>query len=106
MLSSASALNLDKSEILSFDKNKQFDSRLNLYSFHCLMIAIVTGFIPASPLLAWKEYCAECWFKELKESMGKCTGHCNITERLLKTAVNTVQSISQSKINSLPHCKS
>ena len=44
----------------------------------------VTGFIPRSSLSIvstmvmwetsqWKEYCAECWLKELQESMDRCT---------------------------------
>ena len=44
-------------------------------------------------LVAWKEYCAGFWFKELLESMDRCTGCRNITEILLKTASNTKQSI-------------
>ena len=47
--------------------------------------------------VAWKEYCVEYWLKELQESMDRCTGHCDITEMLLKTALNTIQSISQSQ---------
>ena len=43
--------------------------------------------------VAWKEYCAEYLFKELMESMNRCTGRRDITEMLLKTAVNTIQSI-------------
>ena len=45
--------------------------------------------------VAWKEYCAEYWLKELQKSMDRCTGHQNITEILLKTALNTIQSINQ-----------
>ena len=45
--------------------------------------------------VARREYCSEYWFKELKESMGRCTDHCDITELLLKTALNTTQSILQ-----------
>ena len=41
-----------------------------------------------------KEYFAEHWLKELQESMDKCTGHHDITEKLLKTALNTIQSIN------------
>ena len=33
--------------------------------------------------------------KELQESMDRCTGHHHITEILLKTALNTIQSINQ-----------
>ena len=43
----------------------------------------------------WKEYSAEDWLKELRESMDRCTGRRDITEILLKTALNTIQSINQ-----------
>ena len=46
--------------------------------------------------VVWKEYCVEYWLKELQETMDKCTGHRDITEILLKTALNTIQYI-QSK---------
>ena len=29
--------------------------------------------------------------KEIQESMDRCTGHCDITEILLKTVLNTIQ---------------
>ena len=70
------------------------------------MIVIATGFIPLTAVLcfdngyvgkqpvAWKEYFVEYWLKELQESMDRCTGHRNITETLLKTALNTKQSIN------------
>ena len=41
--------------------------------------------------VAWKEYRAEYWLKELQESTDRCNGHCNITEILLKM-LNTCQS--------------
>ena len=44
--------------------------------------------------VAWKESCVEYWLQELKESMDRCTGRPDLTERLLKTALNTIQSIS------------
>ena len=44
--------------------------------------------------VAWKEYCAENWFKELQESMDWFTGHHDITEMLLKTALDTLQSVN------------
>ena len=43
--------------------------------------------------VAWKEYCAEHWLKELQGRMDRCTGHHNITEILFKMALNTIQSI-------------
>ena len=45
--------------------------------------------------VAKKEYCVEYWLKELKETMDRCTGCCDITEILLKMALNTIQSINQ-----------
>ena len=44
--------------------------------------------------MAWKEYCAEYLLKELQESMDRCTGRLDMTEVLLKTALNTIQSIN------------
>ena len=44
--------------------------------------------------MAWKEYRAEYW--KLQESMDRCTGRRDITEILLKTSLNTIQSINQS----------
>ena len=82
-----------------------FDSRFGQYSFRVLMVVIATGFTPLSPLsvanvgkqtVAWKEYCAEFWLKELQESMDMCTGRRDITEILLKTVLNTIQSIDHS----------
>ena len=82
-----------------------FDPRLGQYSFRGLIIVIRKGFIPLSLLsvvspmvnqpVAWKEYCAEYWLKELQESTDMCTGRRDITEILLKTALNTIQSINQ-----------
>ena len=44
----------------------------------------------------WKEYRAEHWLKELQESIDRCTGRRDITEILLKTALNTIRSINPS----------
>ena len=77
-----------------------FNPRLDQSSFRGLMIVIATGFIPLSWLsVAWKEYCVEL-LKGLQESMDRCTGHNNITEIVLKTALNTTQS---TKFYPLPH---
>ena len=46
--------------------------------------------------VAWKGYFAEYWLKELQESMHMCTGRRDITEILLKTALNSLKSINQS----------
>ena len=40
----------------------------------------------------------EYWLKEFQESMDRCTGH-NITEILLKIALNTERSVNQSKVS-------
>ena len=52
------------------------------------------GYVEKQPV-AWKEYCAKYWLKELQESMDRSTGCHDITEILLKTALNTIQSIYQ-----------
>ena len=68
-----------------------FDPRLDhnsLTTVHCFD----NGFVGKQPL-AWKEYCAEYWLKELQESMDRCSGGCDITEILLKTPLNTIRSI-------------
>ena len=49
--------------------------------------------------VAWKEYCAEFWFKKLQKSMDRCTDRRDITELLLKTPLNTIQSINHSRYN-------
>ena len=86
-----------------------FDPGLEKYSFRGLMIVIATGFIPLSPLsvvstivmwerkqpVAWKEYCAKYWLKEFQGSMVRCSDRRNITEILLKTALNIIHSTNQ-----------
>ena len=72
-----------------------------------LMIVSATGFIPLSRLffvfdngyvgkqsVALKEYCAEYWLKGLQESMDRSTGPRDITEMMLKTTLNTIESIN------------
>ena len=53
------------------------------------------GYVGKEPV-AWKEYCVEYllkeMLKELQESMDSCTGRHIITEILLKTVLNTIQS--------------
>ena len=68
-----------------------------IHSYHTAVDDFHNGYVGKQPL-AWKEYFAGNWLKELQESMDKCTGHRNITEIhvLLKTALNTIQSINQS----------
>ena len=68
---------------------------------HCDMIhssltAILcfgNGYVGKQPV-ALREYSAKCWLKELQESMDRCTGCRDIAEILLKTALNTIQSIN------------
>ena len=97
-----------------------FNPWLGQYSFWGLMRVIAAGFIPLSPLplfhwwlssyvgkrpVAWKEYCAEFWLKECRESIDRCSGHSNITEILLKTELSIIQSIihyNLSNFSSLP----
>ena len=45
--------------------------------------------------VAWKEHCAEYCLK--KNNMDMYTGHRDITEILLKMALNTIQSINLSE---------
>ena len=52
------------------------------------------GWVGKQPV-AWKEYCADCYLKEIQEDMDRCTGCHDITEILLKTSLNTIQSINQ-----------
>ena len=62
---------------------------------HCSLTTVCcfdSGYVGKQPV-AWKEYCAEYWLKELQKSMDRCTGH-NISEILLKICVIIiVQSI-------------
>ena len=86
-----------------------FNPRLGQYSFgelmmsHCdrirfsltLVCCFDNGYMGKQPV-AWKVYCAEYWLKKLQESMDRCTGHHDITEIWLKTALNTIKSINLS----------
>ena len=75
------------------------------------MIVIATGFIPLTAghffyngyvgkqPMAWKEYCAEYWLVKLRESMDTCIGRRDITDILLKKALNTLQSINQDPLS-------
>ena len=73
------------------------------------MIVIATGYIPLSLLsvvstmvkwkqpVAWKDYCADYWLKELQGNMDRYSGLRDITEIWLNTVLNTItQSINQS----------
>ena len=64
---------------------------------HSSLIAVYcldNSYVGKQPV-AWKEYCAEYWLEKLTESMERCTGQFEIAEILLKTALNTIQSINQ-----------
>ena len=61
----------------------------SLTAVHCFN----NGYVEKQPV-AWKEYCAAYWLKELWENMDRCTGCRDITEILLKTVLNTIQSIN------------
>ena len=64
----------------------------SLTAAHCFG----NGYVRKQPE-AWKEYCAEYWLKEHHEIMDRCTGRRDITEILLKTALNNIQSINQTQ---------
>ena len=59
-----------------------------------MVLLFDNGYVRKQPV-PWKEYCAEYWLKELQESMGRYTGCHDVTEILLKTALDTIQSINQ-----------
>ena len=60
------------------------------------------GYVGQQPV-AWKEYYVEYWLKEHQESMDRYNGCRDINEILLKTALNTIQSINIFKILTC-HC--
>ena len=79
---------LQLGHILSEDYDSYFDRiHSSLTAVHC------------SPMVMWENsqwlgnnIVQSSGFKELQESMGRCTG--DITEILLKTKLNTIQSIN------------
>ena len=60
---------------------QRLDDRIHssLTAVHCFD----DGYV-GKQLVAWKAYCAECWLKELQESIDRCTGRSDIIEKLLK----------------------
>ena len=62
---------------------------ISLTAVHCFD----NGYVGKQPV-AWKEHCAEYWLKELQERMDRRTGYRNVTEMLLKTVLNIMQSIN------------
>ena len=92
-----------------------FDHRLGLSLFfpriddsHCVRIhsfltavqCFDSGYVGKQPV-AWKEYCAEYWLKQLQDSMDGCPGRSDITETLLKTALNNIKTTYSQSINQL-----
>ena len=83
--------------------SRWFDPQLGQYSFRGLTIVIATIFIPLAPLsivstmvkvaIVFDEYFAEHWLIGLRETMYRCNSRRDITEILLKTALNTIQSM-------------
>ena len=68
-----------------------------IHSFLTAVYCFENGYV-GKQQVAWKEYCVEYWLKELKESMERCTGCHNIHKTLLKTSLNTIQSINGFKL--------
>ena len=60
----------------------------SLTAVHCFD----NSYVEKQPIV-WTEYCAECWLKELQESMDRCTGRHDISE-MFKTVLNTIQSVN------------
>ena len=65
---------------------------LTVDAVHCLD----NVYVGKQPV-AWKECCAVYWSKELDESMDRCADRRDLTEILLKAALNTIQSIKLPK---------
>ena len=61
----------------------------SLTAVHCFD----NGYVRKQPV-AWKEYCAKYWLKDLQESTDRCTGRRDTAEILLKTALNIIQSVN------------
>ena len=62
----------------------------SLAAAHCFD----NGYVGKQPM-AWEEHCAEYCLKELQGTVDGHTGRRDILEILLKTALNTIQSINQ-----------
>ena len=48
-------------------------------------------------LVAGKEYCTKHWLKKMRKIMDRCIGHGNVTEIMLKKALNTIQPIGSNQ---------
>ena len=66
---------------------------IGLYAYSSLtaVFCFDNDYVGKQPV-AWNEYCAGYWIKELQESIDRCTGRRDIIEILLKTAFNTIHS--------------
>ena len=72
------------------------DSHCSLFRFITLSSLLIASTMVISlrkQPVACKEHCTKYLLKELHDSMDRYTGHCDITEILLKTALNNNQSI-------------
>ena len=54
----------------------------NNHSSLTIVCCFDNGHVGKQPV-AWKEYGAQYWLKELQESIDRCSGRCNIIEILL-----------------------
>ena len=57
------------------------DHRNRIHSSLSVVHCFDNGYMGKQPV-AWEEYCAEYWLKELQESMYMCTGRPDITKIL------------------------
>ena len=78
---------LDRSPAPRIDDRRYDRIHSSLTTVHCF------DYVYVKHPVAWKDYCGEYWPTELQESMDRCTGRRDITEMLLKAAINTMQSI-------------
>ena len=81
----------------------EFGSQLGQHSFRCLTKDIETCFIRLSPMgcltvnvekqpVAWKVCCVVYWCGKTRKRMSRWTDRRDMTEKLLKTALNPNQS--------------
>ena len=95
-----------------FSKSSQsrgckFESRLSQLSFRCLTRVNATCIICLPPMgyvylekqpVAWEDCCVEYWCEETRKHMSRWTGRRDMTEKMLKTALNPNQSINESHL--------
>ena len=71
------------------------------------LLSIATRFIILSPLtsarkqqVAWKEYCEDyIYVKQTPGKHDRCIGHCIVTEKILKNALNANDQLLAFSIN-------